>query len=139
MGTVYSVRLNAWNCSCAAFVFAAFPGSGVGGDGHAWGWNDEVEDDGRDGEWEWESEEVSEFRGNRVQREMEGVEQERQWTEWEFGGSSLDGNGIRAANVPICKHLLACLLAERWDGVLGSYLRVKEVGNEEMAGYGMEG
>jgi hypothetical protein len=25
---VYTVRLEAWNCSCAAFAFSAFPGGG---------------------------------------------------------------------------------------------------------------
>ena len=36
--------------------------------------------------------------------------------------------------VPCCKHLLACLLAERWHAALGSYVMGRRVGKEEMAG-----
>jgi len=50
---------------------------------------------------------------------------------------SLDGRG-REGGVPVCKHLLACLLGERWGDVLGSYVKEKEVSREEMAGYGAE-
>jgi hypothetical protein len=57
--------------------------------------------------------------------------------EWEFGGFSADG--VDGGSVPICNHLLACLLAERWEGVLGSYVKEREVGREEMAGIGGEG
>ncbi|KAF2491785.1 hypothetical protein BU16DRAFT_530216 [Lophium mytilinum] len=38
--TSYEVRLSAWNCSCPAFAFAAFPsgaGSGQGVEGGGWG------------------------------------------------------------------------------------------------------
>lgn len=35
---------------------------------------------------------------------------------------------------PCCKHLLACVLAERWGAVLGRYVRRRTVGREEMAG-----
>ncbi|KAH8593654.1 hypothetical protein B0O99DRAFT_688488 [Bisporella sp. PMI_857] len=52
---------------------------------------------------------------------------------WEFGGESLDGRGGED-HVPICKHLLACLLGEKWDGVLGSYVKERGVGREEAAG-----
>lgn len=107
-GTLYTVRLEAWNCSCAAFAFSAFPGSGTSQS--LW----KVPHDDRDG------------------AEAE-TEPERKGGEWEFGGLSLDEE-----SVPVCKHLLACLLGERWD-VLGRYVREREVGREEMAGLGGEG
>lgn len=47
-----------------------------------------------------------------------------------FGGVSVDGPG---EGTPVCKHLLACLLAERWEGVRG-YVRERRVGREEMGG-----
>lgn len=55
---------------------------------------------------------------------------------WEFGGLSADGRdgGADGSNVPCCKHLLACVLAERWDAVLGGYVEERLVGREEGAG-----
>lgn len=62
---------------------------------------------------------------------------------WEFGGLSFDGKegsggGLGGEGVPVCKHLVACLLGERWD-VLRGYVREREVSTEEMAGIGGEG
>jgi len=102
-GTIYTVRLEAWNCSCAAFAFSAFPGWSSGS---SWKMDDESE------------------------REDEG-EKEREW-EWKFGGVCQD------ESVPTCKHLVACLLGERWEGVLGGYVKERVVGREEMAGFGGE-
>jgi hypothetical protein len=60
-------------------------------------------------------------------------ERREQGSAW-FGGMSLDGlEGFRA-DVPCCKHLLACLLAERWNNLLGGYIESKVVSREEMAG-----
>lgn len=52
---------------------------------------------------------------------------------WEFGGLSADGRD-GAGGVPCCKHLLACVLAERWDAVLGAYVEERLVTREESAG-----
>ncbi|KAJ0387354.1 hypothetical protein COL922a_002399 [Colletotrichum nupharicola] len=49
-----------------------------------------------------------------------------------FGGLSLDGKD--SGGVPCCKHLLACLLAEQWCDVLGSYALEKRLDREEIAG-----
>lgn len=55
--------------------------------------------------------------------------------EWSFGGMSLDGLAAGAGEgVPVCKHLLACLLADRWSVALGRYVVERRVGREEMAG-----
>lgn len=57
---------------------------------------------------------------------------------WHFGGVSFDGTGAdisgEAGVPPCCKHLLACVLAERWGGGLGSYVSRRTVAREEMAG-----
>jgi coproporphyrinogen III oxidase len=51
-----------------------------------------------------------------------------------FGGVSLNGIAGRGEDVPCCKHLLACLLAERWETVLGAHVEHKETSKEELAG-----
>lgn len=67
-----------------------------------------------------------------MERDLE-VEKEQ---EWEVGGLSVDG--LDGGSVPVCKHLLACVLGEWWGGVLGRYVKEREVGREEMAGFGGE-
>ncbi|TLS24561.1 hypothetical protein PpBr36_08080 [Pyricularia pennisetigena] len=112
----YVVHLAAWNCTCAAFAFSAFPGGGGRGGG------DDDDDDDDAG--------------------AAGLEPAAWPTprELEFGGLSLDGTrGREAQGVPCCKHLLSCLLADRWAGVLGRYVVVRRVGREEMAGVLAEG
>ena len=52
---------------------------------------------------------------------------------WEFGGASRDGQDGGA--VPVCKHLLAVVLADRWE-VLSGMVSERWVGREEMAGLG---
>ena len=95
IGTSYEVRLGAWNCSCPAFVFAAFDGSiGASADG-------KVDDGEESGEKE----------------------------EWRFGGLLLDHQGT-----PVCKHLLACVLLEKCDGLAG-FVEDRVVGKEEAAGW----
>lgn len=53
---------------------------------------------------------------------------------WSFGGLSLDGRTGAAEHVPCCKHLLACLLAQRWNGLLGGYIDERIATREELAG-----
>lgn len=47
-----------------------------------------------------------------------------------FGQEEEGGGGMP----PCCKHLLACVLAELWDVVLGRYVAQRKVTKEEMAG-----
>lgn len=101
---VYIVRLGAWNCTCAAFAFSAFPGAASSLVFEAGGEEEEDVDCGEPGEWQ-------------------------------FGGVSRDGIG---GGVPCCKHILACVLAERLEGWVGG-VKEREVGREEMAGLGCEG
>lgn len=114
MGAVYHVHVEAWNCSCAAFAFAAFAAASS-----SMPWRS----DGDGGE----------LYGMREGIGGSGNEE----NEWEFGGLSHDGRE-ESGGVPVCKHLLACVLVERWEDVLGSYVKEKEVSREEMAGYGAE-
>jgi hypothetical protein len=116
----YFVRLEAWHCSCAAFAFASVQG----GDAER---NWEI-----DGGEEWEQEglgyEISAAAG-------EGSGEVEADMEWSFGGMSFDGlTAGTGEGVPLCKHMLACLLAERWSAALGRYVVERKVGREEMAG-----
>ena len=114
----YIVRLDAWHCSCAAFAFAAVQGEELAAS-HG-----------------WESGERKIGSGYGTSAGPSGVLAEvRTGAEWSFGGMSLDGIEAGAGEgVPVCKHLLACLLAERWSAVLGQYVVERRVGREEMAG-----
>lgn len=107
----YTVRLGAWNCTCAAFAFAAIPGAGSRGFSVDVGARDE----------------------GRRHGVIDEAEREGGAGDWEFGGMSLDGAGD-GGGVPCCKHLLACLLAERWPAGLGDYIEERRVGRNQMAG-----
>ncbi|KAM3506284.1 hypothetical protein MY10362_002453 [Beauveria mimosiformis] len=54
---------------------------------------------------------------------------------WKFGGLSLtglDAHGVEST--PCCKHLLACLLVDKWEEVLAGHVEDKECTVEELAG-----
>lgn len=115
--STYVVYLTSWNCSCAAFAFSAFPASGYQA---SWDLDQHPDSD----ELTCDS----------------GYENERCEKEWQFGGLSLHGTEGRCdgGGVPVCKHLLACLLGERWEDVLGNYVKERVAGREEMAGFAAE-
>ncbi|KAF2002981.1 hypothetical protein P154DRAFT_107859 [Amniculicola lignicola CBS 123094] len=97
--TSYEVRLEAWNCSCPAFAFAAFPS-------------------------------VSEEHALPALDNDVGLrEVARQEDGWSFGGCTLG-----ETMPPVCKHLLACVLAER-GGIFSGFIEEKEVSIEEAAGW----
>lgn len=118
----YVVHTAAWNCTCAAFAFSAFPplagepslllapGRGNVEPVSAMAIMDDRGDDAEEGE---------EGHGRRP---------------WQFGGFSFDGCTGAGGVPPCCKHLLACVLAERWECGLGRYVAQREVGREELAG-----
>jgi hypothetical protein len=116
---IYTVRLEAWNCSCAAFAYSAYPGGESSG--RPWGLDDEEEGEG-----------LYELRG------VGGVgrEEEKEGDQWQFGGLSADGHDGKG--VPVCKHLVACLLGERLN-LLQGYVKEKQVSRDEMGGVGGEG
>lgn len=118
-GVHYEVRLQAWNCTCAAFAFAAFSGEwerppdlglehvdvhGLGSDGNGGsGGNDSV-------------------LGGEPTNGGDGRDR------WKIGGVTI------GEDIPVCKHLLACVLAERIQG-LGAFVEERIVGREELAGW----
>lgn len=114
IATSYEIHLSAWNCSCPAFAFAAFPPT--------------LDDpnDGVDGPELFNSD-VSKAASATVGTACavgEAVEADT----WLFGGLT------RGVNPPICKHLLACLLVEKCK-VFSAFVEDKEVNEQEAAGW----
>jgi hypothetical protein len=106
----YMVQLCAWNCSCAHFTFEAFSVAAGRLDGQS--------------------------RGPPVHEGLLGLDLSERTETWSFGGLSFDGYGADASSttsVPCCKHILACLLAEKW-APLGRYVTERQVSREEIAG-----
>lgn len=103
---IYTVHLNAWNCSCAAFAFSAFPLP----ESKSYPWLD--------------------FRDNTSKEDMHVMNENS--NEWAFGGVHVDYS--EKDSIPICKHLLACLFIDRWDCVLGNYVNDIGLDKEGMAG-----
>ena len=100
----YEARTVAWNCTCAAFTFSAFNLSSLSERG--------VHEQSRV---------VADDQHNNEDFLADG----------RWGGLSGHGTGRDA---PLCKHLLACVLAECW-AVAGTMIEERIVGKEEMAGW----
>ncbi|KAI0202569.1 hypothetical protein F4808DRAFT_449627 [Astrocystis sublimbata] len=131
-GRVYAVRLPSWNCTCAAFAFAAFPPLPSRNSLRNASSPDESEyviSDYHDEEIKTRDED--EVMGNDMDTDMNT--KANTTDKWEFGGLSTDGKD-GSTGVPCCKHLLACVLAERWSAVLGGYMEERLVSREEAAG-----
>jgi len=106
----YQVRLLGWNCSCPAFAFAAFPA------GHTF---TPIPVDNP----------INPIHHpNPAKQSNDKVKDEGM--EWIFGGISL-GDDMP----PVCKHLLACVLAERCKGLFGGFVEERDVSVEEAAGW----
>lgn len=111
VGSFYEVRPYAWNCSCPAFVFGAFPSGAesVGEDDDAMDWVSDGE--GRD----------------------EGV---RETTTGGGGQGGWRVGGLtRGRDAPVCKHLLACVLVEHCADLFGGFVQEREVCMEEIVGW----
>lgn len=105
VGTSYEVRTRAWNCTCPAFALAAFAGRSPRGLSRD---NDE---------------------------RLECLESGQEWNDDDNTGCDERLGGLAlAGDVPICKHLLACVLVERGRG-LDEYVETTAMGKAEMAGW----
>ena len=101
----YEVRLVAWNCTCPAFAFDM----------------------------------VSSLSGNSAWEGNSHTPVTKEYTKtspgWIYGGlRRVDPHTEEQRKVPICKHLLACLLVERCPA-LKQYIDEREVSDEEVAGW----
>lgn len=163
-GKVYVVRLDAWNCSCAAFAFSAFPSEGSMFTQRRPRWeeqrqpppgvdvdvdvkvvdddNDEENNTGDDRPHFKDGYSAVTTRNSgydilpaKVNNDYIADDDEDSDLALECGGLSIDGlPGSGIPSVPCCKHLLACLLGERWPAVLGIFIQERVVGREEGAG-----
>lgn len=107
----YEVRLRAWNCTCPAFAFAAFPAVHPGSPLPVLTPRPKSS-------------------GKRDLHDEDGDAEMRRAVECMFGGVSL-GEDMP----PVCKHLLACVLAEKCRSVFGEYMEQKRVSMETAAGW----
>ncbi|KAL8906648.1 MAG: hypothetical protein Q9207_001902 [Kuettlingeria erythrocarpa] len=112
-GQHYEVRLRAWNCSCPAYALAGVACLGDGAFGEL-----NVHDGKEDVKKAEEA--IAGMRGEA----LEGMDREGR-----FGGL-MRGDG----EVPVCKHLVACLLAESWKG-FKDYVEERVVERQEMSGW----
>ncbi|EOA88585.1 uncharacterized protein SETTUDRAFT_27389 [Exserohilum turcica Et28A] len=110
--TSYQVRLAAWNCSCPAFAFAAFPAG--------------IDDDEVDDTYHYPENEQN----HAYEQEYEYEEQEQQHPACSFGGMTLGDH-----MPPVCKHLLACVLAESCPTLFGAFVQEKHVTLAEAAAW----
>ncbi|PYI04267.1 hypothetical protein BO78DRAFT_450066 [Aspergillus sclerotiicarbonarius CBS 121057] len=120
----YEVRLHAWNCTCPTFTLSAFrdlspevsPADYAGDD---------------------DDEEEEEEAGNLSSSNLDEMSSDSNPTDYSFGGTLTRGSF--KSSPPVCKHLLACLLAVRCPGLVGLEeegvvgVRVRE---GELAGWG---
>lgn len=115
--TSYEVRLHAWNCTCPAFAFAAFPS---------------VHPEPVVPTYVPPASGTTTTTGTTsLHDEMTQVDtMDSLASEWRFGGVSL-GEGMP----PVCKHLLACVLAEKGSGVFGQCVQERRVSVETAAGW----
>ncbi|KAF2640951.1 hypothetical protein P280DRAFT_518291 [Massarina eburnea CBS 473.64] len=112
--TSYQVRLEAWNCSCPAFAFSAFPPISTS--------------------------KTSTIPATiSVPDTLPTSPSSTQ--EWSFGGLSLDtsmGTGDASTTSPlppVCKHLLACVLVDRCAPLFGAFVEERVVDVEEACGW----
>ena len=128
-GTSYEVRLKAWNCSCPAFAFAALPVGGAASSSPASPSREEVEENGhRDGGIGRDEHDGAGYGVDRNRPASTGHDGEDGIAWLGFGGLT------RGEDVPACKHLLACVVAERCQG-FEQLVEEKQVGMEEIAGW----
>lgn len=132
----YIVHLNAWNCSCAAFTYAAFPVASTSDYGHEpWG---RVAGDGEEGDGSgfapWDLGLHSNLASGPANSESSSNPDSKSYNYGGFSHLPHGQNSQEESLPPICKHLLACLLSERWGDVLGSFVHERRVVREEMGG-----
>ncbi|CAN9372512.1 unnamed protein product [Alternaria sp. RS040] len=127
--TYYQVRLRAWNCSCPAFAFSAFPATTVT--------TRHVENEETAAE---AAVPIPLHNNPTTHQELDHSEDSNNSDDnnadnkWMFGGISLVGKETTQPP-PVCKHLLACVFVERCKGLFGGFVEDREVSIEEAAGW----
>ncbi|KAK6505075.1 hypothetical protein TWF481_006998 [Arthrobotrys musiformis] len=152
----YEVRPAVWNCTCIAFTLAAYQKHTLlHTQNKGYGFDPEDEDgfgggNGSDEEQEDTTDDKDEDIENNGGNNPEGEEGESYPDDEPTSGKTFDkgtwyggiytlepeSTGKKKAKkpvVPVCKHLLAAVLAERCQGLFGAYVVERVVTMEEMA------
>jgi hypothetical protein len=127
--TYYQVRLRAWNCSCPAFAFSAFPATTTTVTTRHVG--NEEEEAAAAVHTPLHNNNSTTHQEVNNNKDSNNNNADNKWT---FGGISLVGKGTMQPP-PVCKHLLACVFVERCKGLFGGFVEDREVGVEEAAGW----
>ncbi|PHH74725.1 hypothetical protein CDD83_4532 [Cordyceps sp. RAO-2017] len=114
---VYAVHLDSWSCSCPGFALEAFAG-------HV-----QLADDEQNYLIPATPQLSSPSFGSPTSRKA-GQEDKN----LDFGGLHVGGLPISRGDVPCCKHLMACLLAETWPCMLGTEDYCRNTTKLEVAG-----
>ncbi|KAL2041623.1 hypothetical protein N7G274_005407 [Stereocaulon virgatum] len=127
--THYEVRPLAWSCTCAAFAFSAYNVPSTFSPSYASYEHLSDYDRGR-----------SYGHGVRNEENEEMLDMPEGYAEadrprYKQGKRSWGGLMLGIGEVPLCKHLLACALAERWR-VAAEMIEERMAGSEMMAGWG---
>ncbi|KJZ72027.1 hypothetical protein HIM_08588 [Hirsutella minnesotensis 3608] len=117
---IHVVHLDAWSCSCANFALAAF---GSQSEAEMSLFKPRTSSSPRPAPLSPTSEDLPSLGGQGVGCETTSF----------FGGMSIDRRSSRGENMPCCKHLLACVLAEVWSGV-NDLIDDRTVSKYELAG-----
>ncbi|KAF3179865.1 hypothetical protein TWF788_006868 [Orbilia oligospora] len=147
----YEVRPAVWNCTCIAFTLAAYQRHTLlhtQNKGYGFDPDDEAGFEGENSSGEEQDEDIENQGGNNIGIEdgeqedyaddtsgSDGVFDKNNW----YGGvytldsESTSKKKAKKSVVPICKHLLAAVLAEKCQGLFGGYVVEKVVTTDEMA------
>ena len=104
----YEVRLQAWNCSCPAFAFAAFRSLSLSTKRNHGSTIDNNKDD------------------HVPNMKVMGAKRD-----WHFGGTVTRPG----AGAPVCKHILAAVLGREAPNLFGEGVTTRQVSREEGAGW----
>ncbi|KAK0508108.1 hypothetical protein JMJ35_009192 [Cladonia borealis] len=154
--THYEIRPQAWSCTCPAFAFAAYnnnnppPSPSLSpipydernmDDGNQYRGNNsgsdasnrnDIQNEENDNDDDEEMLDIPPSAS--AERENIGVSGNDKPGQGWWGGLMRVSKGGEGGEVPLCKHLLASLLAERWE-VARDMVEEREVGREELAGW----
>ena len=119
--TFYEVRLDSWNCSCAAFAFSAF---GL------------MMRDDEDKEEQGDDEGFDEGKGDAEGARRKEENEHNKMKDWIFGG--IITRSDVANGVPVCKHILAAVMSKAAPRLFAEDVHVRirrDVAESEIAGW----
>lgn len=130
VGTYYEVHLDSWNCSCPAFAFSSMKLLMSATESRVYlSGKEKRQSEQKRGDAGTSSEHI-------IGDAMEGLDvnwdarTKNEGESWQFGGSVVNENSV----VPICKHILAVVLANGVPSLFVNAIQSAEASREEIAG-----